>query len=430
MRVRSRAPEKMAPRVTVPSDRERKTALQTVVVVGASLAGLRATEALRRDGYDGRIVLVGAEPHLPYDRPPLSKQLLAGEWEPQDLTLRRAPYDELEIELRLGVRATALDAGARVLTLDAGDGVPEELAFDGALLATGATPRTLPGTPDLDGIFVLRTVDDALELRARLDDHPRVVVVGAGFIGSEVAATCRGRGLQVTVLEALPAPLVRGLGETLGMVCGELHRDHGVDLRLGVGVAAIEGDGRVERVRLDDGTLVEADVVVVGVGVVPVTEWLAGSGLTLDNGIVCDETLLAAPGIVAAGDVARWPNPMFDGELMRLEHWTNAAEQGVAAARRLLVADGDTPEVYAPVPFVWSDQYDRKIQTVGHFRGDDDLEVVHGSLEERRFVAVFGRAGRLVGALGFSMPAKVMQYRKMIEERASFADALERARAS
>jgi NADPH-dependent 2,4-dienoyl-CoA reductase/sulfur reductase-like enzyme len=409
---------------------ERTKALQTVVVVGASLAGLRATEALRRDGYDGRIVLVGAEPHLPYDRPPLSKQLLAGEWEPQDLALRRADYDELQLELRLGVRATGLDAAAKVLTLEGADGVAEELPFDGALLATGATPRTLPGTPDLDGIFVLRTVDDALDLRARLDDHPRVVVVGAGFIGSEVAATCRGRGLQVTVLEALPAPLVRGLGETLGMVCGELHRDHGVDLRLGVGVAAIEGDGKVERVRLDDGSTVEADVVVVGVGVVPVTEWLEGSGLTLDNGIVCDETLLAAPGIVAAGDVARWPNPMFDGELMRLEHWTNAAEQGVAAARRLLVPDGGTAEPYAPVPFVWSDQYDRKIQTVGHFRGDDEMEVVHGTLEERRFVAVFGRNGRLVGALGFSMPAKVMQYRKMIEERASFEDALERARAS
>jgi NADPH-dependent 2,4-dienoyl-CoA reductase/sulfur reductase-like enzyme len=405
---------------------ERTRALQTVVVVGASLAGLRATEALRRDGYEGRIVLVGAESHLPYDRPPLSKQLLAGEWEPQELGLRRASYDELELDLRLGVRATALDAAARVVTLDDG----EQLAFDGALLATGATPRTLPGTPDLDGIFVLRTVDHALDLRARLEDHPRVVVIGAGFIGSEVAATCRGRGLQVTVLEALPAPLVRGLGETLGMVCGELHRDHGVDLRLGVGVAAIEGDGKVERVRLDDGSAVDADIVVVGVGVVPVTEWLEGSGLTLDNGVVCDETLLAAPGIVAAGDVARWPNPMFDGELMRLEHWTNAAEQGVAAARRLLVPDGGTPEPYAPVPFVWSDQYDRKIQTVGHFRGDDEMEVVHGSLEERRFVAVFGRDGRLVGALGFSMPAKVMQYRKMIEERASFADALERARAS
>jgi NADPH-dependent 2,4-dienoyl-CoA reductase/sulfur reductase-like enzyme len=400
--------------------------LRTVVVVGASLAGLRATETLRREGFDGRIVFVGAEPHLPYDRPPLSKQLLAGEWQPQEIALRRAPYDELDVELRLGVRATALDAGERVLTFDGG----ETLAFDGALLATGATPRTLPGTPDLDGIFVLRTVDDALDLRARLDAGPRVVVVGAGFIGSEVAATCRLRGLQVTVLEALPAPLVRGLGPVLGMVCGELHRDHGVDLRLGVGVAAIEGDGRVERVRLDDGSTVEADVVVVGVGVVPVTDWLEGSGLVLDNGIVCDETLLAAPGIVAAGDVARWPNPLFDGELMRLEHWTNAAEQGVAAARRLLVTEGDEPEVYAPVPFVWSDQYDRKIQTVGHFRGDDDMEVVYGTLEERRFVSVFGRNGRLVGALGFSMPAKVMQYRKMIEERATFAEAVERARTS
>ena len=400
--------------------------MRTVVVVGASLAGLRATETLRREGFDDRIVLVGAEPHLPYDRPPLSKQLLAGEWEPQDLALRRTPYDELDVELRLGVRATALDAAGRLLTLE-GD---ESLPFDGALLATGAAPRTLPGTPDLDGIFVLRTVDDALDLRARLDARPRVVVVGAGFIGSEVAATCRMRGLEVTVLEALPAPLVRGLGPVLGMVCGELHRDHGVDVRLGVGVAAIEGDDKVERVRLDDGSTVEADIVVVGVGVAPVTDWLDGSGLVLDNGIVCDETLLAAPGIVAAGDVARWPNPMFDGEVMRLEHWTNAAEQGVAAARRLLVAEGDAPEAYAPVPFVWSDQYDRKIQTVGHFRGDDEMEVVYGSLDERRFVAVFGRDDRLVGALGFSMPAKVMQYRRMIEERASFADALERARSS
>jgi NADPH-dependent 2,4-dienoyl-CoA reductase/sulfur reductase-like enzyme len=400
--------------------------VRTVVVVGASLAGLRATETLRREGFDDRIVLVGAEPHLPYDRPPLSKQLLAGEWEPQDLALRRTPYDELDVELRLGVRATGLDAAGRLLTLE-GD---EPLPFDGALLATGAAPRTLPGTPDLDGIFVLRTVDDALDLRARLDAGPRVVVIGAGFIGSEVAATCRMRGLEVTVLEALPAPLVRGLGPVLGMVCGELHRDHGVDLRLGVGVAAIEGDGKVERVRLDDGSTVDADIVVVGVGVAPVTDWLDGSGLVLDNGIVCDETLLAAPGIVAAGDVARWPNPMFDGEVMRLEHWTNAAEQGVAAARRLLVAEGDAPEAYAPVPFVWSDQYDRKIQTVGHFRGDDEMEIVYGSLDERRFVAVFGRDDRLVGALGFSMPAKVMQYRRMIEERASFADALERARSS
>ena len=238
------------------------------------------------------------------------------------------------------------------------------------------------------------------------------------------------RGLEVTVLEALPAPLVRGLGPVLGRVCGELHRDHGVDLRLGVGVSGFEGDERVERVRLDDGTAVDADVVVVGVGVAPVTAWLEGSGLTIDNGVVCDPTLLAAPGIVAAGDVARWPNPLFDGESTRVEHWTNATDQGVVAARRLLHGDGGAPEEFAPVPFVWSDQYDRKIQTAGQFRGDDEMVVVHGSLEDRRFVAVFGRNGRIVGTLGFSMPAKLMQYRRMIAERASFDDALAHARAT
>jgi 3-phenylpropionate/trans-cinnamate dioxygenase ferredoxin reductase component len=300
------------------------------------------------------------------------------------------------------------------------------------VIATGAAPRTLPNQPDLDGVCVLRTLDDATELRDRLVGGPKVVVVGAGFIGSEVAATCRGKGLDVTVLEALPQPMERGLGPELGAVIAQVHRDHGVDLRTGVQVDEILGDddGQVRGVRLGDGEVVDAGVVVVGVGVVPETAWLEGSGLTLDNGVVCDETLLAAPGIVAAGDVARWPNPLFDGELMRLEHWTNAAEQGVAAARRLLVPDDGQPEPYAPVPFVWSDQYDRKIQSVGHFRGDDEMEVVHGSLTEKRFVAVFGRAGRLVGALGFSMPAKVMQYRRMIEERASFADAVAQTRVS
>jgi len=401
-------------------------ALGTVAVVGASLAGLRAVETLRRDGFGGRLVLIGAEPHLPYDRPPLSKQLLAGEVEPDDIALRRAPYEELGVELVLGRRATGLDLAARAVALDGGERVP----FDGVVLATGSAPRTLRDTPDLDGLFVLRTLDDALAIRARLDEGPRVVVVGAGFIGSEVAATCRLRGLDVTVLKALPAPLVRGLGPKLGAVCGELHRDHGVDLRLGVGVAGFDGDARVERVRLDDGTAVEADLVVVGVGVGPVTDWLADSGLTIDNGVVCDETLLAAPGVVAAGDVARWPNPLFGGESMRLEHWTNASDSGVAAARRLLCGERAEPEPFAPVPFVWSDQYDRKIQTAGHFTGDDEMRVVHGSLEERRFVAVFGRGARLVGVLGFSMPAKVMQYRRMIAEQASFEGALAHASAA
>ncbi len=208
------------------------------------------------------------------------------------------------------------------------------------MLATGSTPRRLPDQPDLDGVLMLRTLDDALALRARVErGSPQVVVIGAGFIGAEVAATCRGRGLDVTVLEALPQPMVRGLGPELGAVIADMHRDHGVDLRTGVQVEAIEGDGRVERVRLADGSTIDADVVVVGVGVVPETGWLESSGLKLDNGVVCDETCLAAPGVVAAGDITRWPNPLFDGELMRLEHWTNATEQGVHGARRLLAGD-------------------------------------------------------------------------------------------
>ncbi len=399
--------------------------LRRVVVVGASLAGLRAAEELRRLGYDGALCLVGAEPHLPYDRPPLSKDFLAGETEADGLGLRRQPYDDLDLELRLGVRATALDIGARTIETDDGNTIP----YDGAVIATGATPRRLPNTPELPGIHVLRTLDDAAALREDLAHGPSVVVVGAGFIGAEVAATCRARGLKVTVLEALPTPMVRGLGTALGDTLAGLHRDHGVDLRTGVGVAGFEGDARVRRVLLDDGSAVDADVVVVGVGVAPSTEWLDGSGLTLENGVVCDETLLAAPGVVAAGDIARWPNPAFDGTVMRLEHWTNATEQGVAAAARLLAGDG-AAEPFGPIPFVWSDQYDVKIQVAGHVTGDDTVEVVDGSLDERRFVAVFGRDERLIGAVAFSRPRLLMQYRRMIADGVSFADALASARAN
>jgi NADPH-dependent 2,4-dienoyl-CoA reductase/sulfur reductase-like enzyme len=220
--------------------------------------------------------------------------------------------------------------------------------------------------------------------------------------------------------------MVRGLGAALGDVLGSMHRDHGVDLRTGAGVAAFEGGDRVERVRLADGTIIDADVVIVGVGVAPNTDWLVGSGLALDNGVVCDETLLAAPGVVAAGDVCRWPNRLFDGAPMRLEHWTNAAEQGVAVAATLLAGEGNA-KPYEPVPFVWSDQYDVKIQCVGHFSGDDDLAIVDGSLEDRRFVAAFGRNGRLVGAVGFGRPRVVMQYRRLIAEHTSWEHALELA---
>jgi 3-phenylpropionate/trans-cinnamate dioxygenase ferredoxin reductase subunit len=407
--------------------------VRSVAIVGMSLAGLRAAEALRRAGFDGRVSAIGGEPHLPYDRPPLSKDLLAGRWEPDEIALRKQGVDDLDLDWKLGRAAVALDLSARAIELDGGARVD----FDGLVIATGSEPRRLPASvvpADLDGVFVLRTLDDALAIRSRLDAKPRVVVIGAGFIGAEVAATCRGRGLDVTVLEALPQPMVRGLGPEIGAVCAALHRDNGVDLRLGVGVEAVEGDGRVERVRLADGSRIDADVLVVGIGVRPATDWLEGSGLTLSDGVVCDETLLAAPGVVAAGDVARWPNPLFDGESMRLEHWTNATEQSVAAAERLLAGEGDGvanggAQPFAPVPFVWSDQYDVKIQSVGRFNADDELHVAHGTLAERRFVALFGRAGRLVGALGFGRPRQVMQYRRMISERGSFAAALEHAAA-
>lgn len=392
----------------------------SITIVGASLAGLRAAESLRRADYDGPITLIGEEPHAPYDRPPLSKQFLAGDWDEDRLALTKPEkLAEYDLTFRLGTRATAFDLDSRRLTLDDGDVVE----VDGLLIATGARCRTLPGTDGMDGVFVLRGLDDARAIRAAFAAGPRrVVVVGAGFIGAEVAATARERGLEVTLVEALPQPLGRVLGDEMGAVCADVHRDHGVDLRLGVGVDSIEGDGRVERVRLSDGSVIEADVVVVGIGVIPNTEWLEGSGLEIDNGVVCDETCLAAPGVTAAGDVARWPNQRF-AEVMRVEHWDNAVEQGGHAARRLLQSDEEA-EPFTPVPWFWSDQYDRKIQLAGRVRPDDDMRIVTGSVEERRFAALYGRNGWLVGVLGFNRPRHVMQYKTMIENSVPFDEAL------
>jgi NADPH-dependent 2,4-dienoyl-CoA reductase/sulfur reductase-like enzyme len=391
--------------------------VERIVVVGASLAGLRASEALRREGFEGTLTLVGAEADEPYDRPPLSKDFLAGASDREAIALRRQGLDELELDLRLGGIAHDLDAAAG--TVGVGD---ETLAYDGLVLATGAHPRPLPDQPDLEGVVTLRTVADAEQLQTMLGAGRRLCVIGAGFIGAEVAATARALGHDVTVLEALPQPMVRGVGPRIGEVLARLHREHGVDLRLGVGVEAISGDGRVERVDLADGSVVECDAVLVAIGAVPTTEWLAGSGLTLDNGVVCDATLRAAPRVVAAGDVCRWPNALFDDELMRIEHWTNAAEQGTHAARSLLAGDAAAP--FVTVPFVWSDQYEVKIQCAGRFGGDDRMEVVHGDLGEDRFVAIFERRGRISGVLGFSQPRRVIQYRKLIAERADFAAAL------
>lgn len=405
----------------------------SVAIIGASLAGLRAAETLRRLGHDGDVTLVGAEQHPAYDRPPLSKAFLAGRADATSIALRQTPYEDLALDLRLGVRAMSLDVAGRRVHLDDGSTVE----FDDCVIATGATPRPWPGHATPAGVFTLRTIEDATGLRAALDAGPaRVVVIGAGFIGAEVAATCRGRGLDVTVLEALPAPMVRGLGLELGGVCADLHRDHGVDLRVGVTIAGIEGTDRVSGVRLADGTSIPADVVVVGIGVIPTVEWLHGSGLQLDNGVVCDGELRAAPNVYAIGDVCRFPNRRFDNRLMRLEHWTNAAEQGLYVGA-LLAAEhrGDADAraelgAFEPVPFVWSDQFDVKIQCVGTFDAEDEMALVHGSFAARRFVVVFGRAGRLVGALGFSEPRRVMRYRRAIGDGASFTETVEAARAS
>jgi NADPH-dependent 2,4-dienoyl-CoA reductase/sulfur reductase-like enzyme len=394
--------------------------LDRIVVVGASLAGLRAVESLRGLGHVGALTLVGAEPHLPYDRPPLSKQLLAGEWEPGRVQLRSAEHlAGLGVELRLGEQAAALDLDARAVALAGGDRVP----FDGLIVATGARPRMLPGAPDLEGLHTLRTLDDALAIREALDRGERLVVVGAGFIGSEVAATASTRGADVTLVEALPVPLGRVLGEEMGIRYAELHRRNGVDLRLGVGVEAIEGAEHVEEVRLSDGTTIEADLVVVGIGVQPNTEWLAGSELELDDGVVCDATLRAAPDVYAAGDVARWPHPLFGG-LDRVEHWTNAAEQGHAAARNLLAGE-DEAEPFGAVPYFWSDQHGSKLQLLGRAAGADELRVVHGDLDALRFVALYRRGERLLGAFTIDLAPRFVTYRALIQGGATWDEALE-----
>jgi NADPH-dependent 2,4-dienoyl-CoA reductase/sulfur reductase-like enzyme len=412
----------------------------TVLVAGASLAGLRAVQGLRDGGFRGRVVMVGDEQHLPYDRPPLSKQVLAGTWPPQRIVLAdRELLDSLGVELQLGQRATALDAEARRLTVEDG----RVLEADGIVIATGARPRWLPGTDGRPGVHVVRTLDDCRSLRDQIDavgPGCRVVVVGAGFIGSEVAATCSSLGCRVTVLEALPTPLASALGELIGAACGALHARHGVALRTGVGVEAIHpaprrggealdaGSGAAGRVALGDATSLPADVVVIGIGVVPNVEWLAGSGVAVADGVVCDEALFAADGVVAAGDLARW-TWRHDGSerSVRIEHWEVAAQMGGAAARGLL-AGRAAAEPFDPVPYFWSDQYGLRIQMLGRPEPTDDVAVVDGRLdaEDGKFVAIYGRAGRLTAALAVSRPRQLMAFRPLLAAGSSWDDALKR----
>ena len=393
--------------------------LRRIAIVGASLAGLRAAETVRARGFDGELTLVGDEPHRPYDRPPLSKQVLQGTVEPEQVFFRRKDgYDALALDMRLGVRATSLDLRTRRVTL--ADGTCAD--YDRLIIATGARARTLPGIAPRAGLLVLRGLDDAIALRRELLHAPRVAIVGAGFIGLEVAASCRARGLHVTVIEALPVPLSPILAPALCEMVAAMHRDHDVDLRTGVTVTDVIGDSRVAGVVLSDGSRIGADVVVVGIGVTPNTEWLASTDLTLDNGIVCDGSGAAAPGVYAAGDVARVAN-RWHGDAPRIEHWTNAVEQGVHAAENALAGPGAST-TFSSVPYFWSDQYDRKIQFIGRARPHDEMVIVEGSLADRRLTALFRRGDRVVACVAVNQPRALITYRKLLAAGASWEEAL------
>jgi NADPH-dependent 2,4-dienoyl-CoA reductase/sulfur reductase-like enzyme len=380
-----------------------------IVVVGSGAAGLTAAEALRIRGYDGALTLIGDEQHLPYDRPPLSKQILAGTWEPDRITLRgNDALAKLDADLLLGSRAVGLDMATRQVLLDGGD----RIDFDGLVIATGVTPRSLPGA-DLAGIHLLRTLDDALSLRAHLLDRPAVVVVGAGFLGAEVAAVARGMSLDVTLIDPHGVPMYRQFGHRIGELVGQLHADHGVSLRCGTGLRRfLAAAGRVVGVELTDGSTLDADLVVVAVGASPAVNWLADSGLPLGNGVECDTRCQVAPGIYAAGDIASWHNNHFDTR-MRLEHRMNATEQAMAAAGNLLGAD----RPFAPVPYFWTDQYDARIQAYGIFPADAEITVLHGQPTSRKFVAGYGHHGTMVGVLGWNSPRELRTLRQLVVDR-------------
>jgi 3-phenylpropionate/trans-cinnamate dioxygenase ferredoxin reductase subunit len=392
---------------------------RAIVVVGASLAGVHAVEELRRQRYDGAISLIGAEAELPYDRPPLSKDILTGAKTEADIRLwDGARLGQLSVDTYLGRRAARLELGAREVVLEDGKVIP----FTGLIIATGATPRRLPRATALPGVYTLRTLEDATRIRQELLEAPRVVVVGAGFIGLEVASSARSLGLDVTVIEATKSPLEPALGPSIGDALAELHRRHGVVVRCGHSVAAFEGHGRVERVRLVDGRVVAADLVIVGVGVIPATSWLNRSGLILDNGVVCDRTCRAVgtEDVFAAGDVARFRHLLL-GELVRLEHWTNAVDQGVAAAGNLL-ADVADRRPYVDVPYFWSTQHGSMVQFVGSYRPGDDVCIVQGARDGGDWAAIYGRNGRVVGCVGLNRPQTVMRCRKLIESGAEMTE--------
>ena len=384
-----------------------------IVIVGGGLAAARTAEQLRRAGYAGRLTIASDEVHLPYDRPPLSKEVLRSEVD--DVTLKpREFYDELDITLRLGSAATHLDTVAQTVALDDGT----VLGYDELVIATGLVPRRIPTFPDLEGIRVLRSFDESLALRRHASAARHAVIVGAGFIGCEVAASLRGLGVDVVLVEPQPAPLAAVLGEQIGGLVARLHRAEGVDVRTGVGVAEVRGRGHVDTVVLTDGTEVRADLVVVGIGSRPATQWLDGSGIKVDNGVICDAAgRTSAPNVWALGDVASWRNQM--GHQVRVEHWSNIADQARVVVPAMLGLDAPSTVV---VPYFWSDQYDIKIQCLGEPHATDIVHLVEDN--GRRFLAYYERDGVVTGVVGGGMPGKLMKTRAKIAAGAPISDVL------
>jgi 3-phenylpropionate/trans-cinnamate dioxygenase ferredoxin reductase component len=368
---------------------------ETFVIVGAGLAGGGAAATLRREGFAGRVILIGAEPQPPYERPPLSKEYLRGEFSFEGALVQPPDfYDENYIETRFGVRATRVDAAGRAVELDGS----EHVAYDKLLITTGGRNRrfAIPGV-GLEGVYDLRTVDDSDRIRAELAPGRKAVVVGMGFIGSEVAASLRRSGVDVVVVDRNEVPLRRVLGEEVGRVIEGIHRDHGTSMIFEDTVAAFEGGGRVERVTTARGHRIECDFVVVGLGTEPVTDLLAGTGAEIDNGVVVDEYLrTGVEGIYAAGDVANNYHPVFEQHI-RVEHWQNALKQGPAVARSML----DEGEPYDEIPWFWSDQYEHNLQYAGFHTQWDEL-VVRGNTEERNFVAFYRKGGRVLAAVAIN----------------------------
>jgi 3-phenylpropionate/trans-cinnamate dioxygenase ferredoxin reductase component len=384
-----------------------------IVIVGGGLAAARTAEQLRRAEYTGPITIISDEEHLPYDRPPLSKEVLRAETD--DVVLKPAEfYAEHDITLRLGSGAVSLDPEAQTITLANGDVV----SYDELVIATGLVPKRIPSLPELEGIRVLRTLDESLAMREHAGSVSRAVVIGAGFIGCEVAASLRGMGVNVVLVEPQPTPLASVLGEEIGALVTRLHQAEGVDVRCAVGVDDVRGTDRVEKVVLSDGTELDADLVVVGIGSRPAVDWLEGSGIELDNGVVCDDVgRTATPHVWAIGDVASWRHPV--GHQVRVEHWSNVADQARVLVPALL---GKEIPATVSVPYFWSDQYDVKIQCLGEPQADDTVHVVED--DGRKFLAFYERDGVVAGVVGGGMPGKVMKVRTKIANGAPIADVL------